>query len=66
MVAPAWQRRISPSALPKLAGAVTQMSESAQMLPIPLTQALFNDGVELPPGKLVFRVQPVRPPSWLR
>jgi non-specific serine/threonine protein kinase len=41
-----------PTRAARLGGAVTLMSESAQTLPIPLTQALFADGMQLARRKL--------------
>jgi len=41
-----------PKRVARLGGAVTLMSESADTLPIPLTQALLNEGVQLARRKL--------------
>jgi non-specific serine/threonine protein kinase len=41
-----------PTRAARLGGAVTRMSESAQTLPIPLTQALFDQGMRLARRKL--------------
>jgi non-specific serine/threonine protein kinase len=41
-----------PARAARIGGAVTLMSESAHTLPIPITQALFNEGVQLAKRKL--------------